>query len=306
MSKPPAFQFYPSDFLSDDNVDAMTAKETGGYIRLLCHCWKKGYLNSDTVKLDKLARLEGDKEALQSILGCFEIKDGKYIHKRLDAERVKQKIFRDKCSEAGKVGAEKRWGKNREPHGAPKETPMGVDGSASSTASLSSKEIANKATLSHASYFFSSKGMADFLRSCGLENEDALTRVYLTAGKKATLDELVQAIVEKKFFKKARSPVGMAIDAVRKGYHPSDESHAKMKELLSGTKRNQAAIPGTTRISPALRKAQEVFKANIPLMERNKIFAPSQLMNHPIYKTLIGEGNGNVWIAPNGERQTET
>lgn len=167
-------------------------------------------------------------------------------------------------------------------------------------------EDPNKATLSHASYFFSSKGMADFLRSCGLENEDALTRVYLTAGKKATLDELVQAIVEKKFFKKARSPVGMAIDAVRKGYHPSDESHAKMKELLSGTKRNQAAIPGTTRISPALRKAQEVFKANIPLMERNKIFAPSQLMNHPIYKTLIGEGNGNVWIAPNGERQTET
>jgi hypothetical protein len=36
--KSPAFQFYPKDFLTDENVRVMSLQERGAYITLLCLC----------------------------------------------------------------------------------------------------------------------------------------------------------------------------------------------------------------------------------------------------------------------------
>ena len=36
LEKSPAFQFYASDFLVDENVNLMSNREIGCYIKLLC------------------------------------------------------------------------------------------------------------------------------------------------------------------------------------------------------------------------------------------------------------------------------
>ena len=56
MKNPPAFQFYPSDFLSDQNVEVMTNQELGCYIRLLCSCWIQGSLPSEVPLLARICR----------------------------------------------------------------------------------------------------------------------------------------------------------------------------------------------------------------------------------------------------------
>ena len=39
MGRPPAFQFYPNDWLSSPTILLMTPAQEGAYIRLLCYCW---------------------------------------------------------------------------------------------------------------------------------------------------------------------------------------------------------------------------------------------------------------------------
>ena len=39
VSKSPAFQFYPKDWLSSQRVAAMSSAQKGVYIDLLCHAW---------------------------------------------------------------------------------------------------------------------------------------------------------------------------------------------------------------------------------------------------------------------------
>jgi len=47
INKPPAFQFYPKDFLMDDKVIVMNLEEIGAYIKLLCLCWNNNGLTKD-------------------------------------------------------------------------------------------------------------------------------------------------------------------------------------------------------------------------------------------------------------------
>ena len=110
-NKRPSFQFYPSDWLSDPNVMAMTPAERGVYIQLIATMWttKECGLKNDP---DYLARLSGgDREAIGAVSHCFYDKDGMIHHKRLDYERQKQDDYFKSCSDAGKRGNLKRWGK---------------------------------------------------------------------------------------------------------------------------------------------------------------------------------------------------
>ena len=103
MNKPPAFQFYPKDFVSDLNVASMTMEERGQYITLLSHCWIEDGIpiSSPLVKqwLKKGSILEG----------CFYKKNGKIRNKRLDEEREKQIAWAEKSSKGGKKTQGKRW-----------------------------------------------------------------------------------------------------------------------------------------------------------------------------------------------------
>ena len=106
-----AFQYYPKDFLSDDKVASMNLKEIGAYWLLLSYCWMENGLKNDQDYLKGLCRNDAEWEKIwNKICKCFFLKNAKLRNRRLDEERKKQKEFRQKLTESGKIGAEKRWG----------------------------------------------------------------------------------------------------------------------------------------------------------------------------------------------------
>ena len=102
--KPPAFQFYASDFFTG-SVD-MSQADVGAYIRLMCHQWTSGCLPETVEKIERVAGgpVSGD------VLGKFPVgEDGRRRNNRMELERLKQEEFRAAQSAKGKAGIEKRW-----------------------------------------------------------------------------------------------------------------------------------------------------------------------------------------------------
>jgi uncharacterized protein YdaU (DUF1376 family) len=111
--KSPAFQFYPSDFLADENQIVMDLDEVGAYIRLIAVCWNEGSLPKDVRRLAKLcgATHEQMERIWPALEPCFEecSQDAaRLVHPRLERERLKQETYREKMSEAGRKGAKVR------------------------------------------------------------------------------------------------------------------------------------------------------------------------------------------------------
>lgn len=113
-NKSPAFQFYPADYLADENVDAMTLMQQGAYMRLICHAWRGttvGRLLNDPQRLSTLAHMtlsEWD-ENKGPILRAFRIDDDGYItQKRLVIEWEKQQVRWLQTVAAGKRSGEAR------------------------------------------------------------------------------------------------------------------------------------------------------------------------------------------------------
>lgn len=106
--KAPAFQFYPKDFLSDERVQLMSHTERGVYVTLLCMCWLEGSLPSDLASLARLVRMPTARFARlwAGPLGqCFLGKEGGRLgQKRLDQERAKQDVFRQRQRVNGQKG----------------------------------------------------------------------------------------------------------------------------------------------------------------------------------------------------------
>ncbi len=108
-TKSPAFQFYPKDFLSDENVRVMSLQECGAYIRLIALCWIEGTLPVDT---ERLARLVGVplatfRKIWPALDPCFRAhptNSDRLIHPRLEREREKQENFRRRQSDNGRRG----------------------------------------------------------------------------------------------------------------------------------------------------------------------------------------------------------
>ncbi len=112
--KAPAFQFYPSDWLSSKSVMLMTPAEEGAYIRLLAIAWSEPDcgLPDDDIALAALSRLgpAWKKGSGKKVRKCFISRRGRLYNKRLLSERKKQEEWKLKSSEGGKKGAEARWG----------------------------------------------------------------------------------------------------------------------------------------------------------------------------------------------------
>ena len=94
MNKPPAFQFYPDDFLG--GVSDMTQAEVGAYILLLCHQWNCGKISDDKSRLSLTAK----GEVSDHVFNKFP--SGK--NKRLEKERKKQRYYREKQRINGAMG----------------------------------------------------------------------------------------------------------------------------------------------------------------------------------------------------------
>lgn len=106
----PAFQFYANDFLAG-HVATYDLETIGAYTLLLAYDWNLNGLPLETERLAKLCRVSHRKFLVlwPSIADQFEERDGKLYNPRLAKEREKQELWRQKSSEGGKAGSEKRW-----------------------------------------------------------------------------------------------------------------------------------------------------------------------------------------------------
>lgn len=113
--KPPAFQMYAKEFLSDANQAGMSLQESGAYARLMCYEWNehgKG-LPDDAVRCGYMvgATPAQMRRMWPALRGCFvphQTLEGRIVHPRLEKERAKQQAYRDEQAEKGRQSAVNR------------------------------------------------------------------------------------------------------------------------------------------------------------------------------------------------------
>lgn len=112
--KTPAFQFYPADWLSDENVQLMTMEQEGIYIRLLAICWIQGSIPNNIEALSKLTKgsPKDDLTLVQRLFTNSKKDASRLVHKRLEEERTKQNKWKQKCADAGKYSGKSRRAKS--------------------------------------------------------------------------------------------------------------------------------------------------------------------------------------------------
>jgi uncharacterized protein YdaU (DUF1376 family) len=154
MNKPPAFQFYASDFLVD--TSAWTPEEIGVYVRMLALEWVNGSVpQCSAERPNRLALVCGVSEkCLRRVWGQVGTKfvvgdDGNLRNLRLEQEREKQAAYRDEKSKAGIAGAQKRWkpaSTIKQPDGTAMILPIaeGMAKNSSSSSSSSSSSFSEK------------------------------------------------------------------------------------------------------------------------------------------------------------------
>lgn len=105
MKNPPAFQFYPADFMI--GVMGMTDEEIGIYMKMLCTQWMHGSLPNCPKTIKKL--VNSCKKPSEIVLEKFDIcEDGQLRNLRMESVREKQKKF----AESRQNNANTRWKKD--------------------------------------------------------------------------------------------------------------------------------------------------------------------------------------------------
>lgn len=119
--RPPAFQFYPDDFLA--GTFDLSPHEVGVVIRLLCHQWNRAFLPND---VEKLQRLAGGPVS-DDVLSKFPVaEDGTRKNVRLETERAKQLAYREKQAQFGKTGGRPKKGSEKGTLSKPLSKPLRV------------------------------------------------------------------------------------------------------------------------------------------------------------------------------------
>ncbi len=104
MKDAPAFDFYPSDWLSGTLM--MSCEEKGLYVDLLAMQWEDGCLPPE----EKLKRIRVKPSVLTAVLEKFPVgEDGKRRNARLERERMKQRDRRERKAEGARKTNAKRW-----------------------------------------------------------------------------------------------------------------------------------------------------------------------------------------------------
>lgn len=112
--KPPAFQFYPKDWLSDAKVRTMTHEERGIFIDFLAISWLEHGLPSDESQLRRLTGLTERRfrKVWAGVAHCWQPNgNGRLVNPRLERYREQLEEHQERASAAGKAGAEARWAK---------------------------------------------------------------------------------------------------------------------------------------------------------------------------------------------------
>lgn len=126
--KAPWFQFYPNDFILDNDLKAMSNETVGMYIKLLCYDWMNDGIPNSEKAIMRLADFDNtdihgnlrEAKEYEALFAQLRVKfvdhPTKMAHlsnPRLIRERKKQKKFTKEKSISGKKGAEARWGKDK-------------------------------------------------------------------------------------------------------------------------------------------------------------------------------------------------
>jgi uncharacterized phage protein (TIGR02220 family) len=131
--KSPAFQLYAADFYMD--TVSWSATEVGAYFRLLMHEWVNGPLPDNNAQLARIAGVDHKtmgKFWMQSVGKKFvQNAEGTWENSRLEKTREDQRKYVESLSEAGKIGAEKRWKKDSDPISDPNSESMRLQSSSS-------------------------------------------------------------------------------------------------------------------------------------------------------------------------------
>lgn len=103
--------FYPGDYLRD--TSRLTTEQHGAYLLLIIDYFVNGSLPDDDGVLANITKLSPQawKKTRPVLLIYFSIENGRWTHKRVEAERMKAFAVTEIRRSAGKGGANKRWGK---------------------------------------------------------------------------------------------------------------------------------------------------------------------------------------------------
>ena len=133
LRPPPAFQFYPRDWLSSSAVRRMTYTERGIFLELLLFSWCDGGIPDDDVEIAKLLHITVGawRKCAPRIRPRFIPQgDGLLVNVRLEQVRAEQEAHARERSEAGKAGAKKRWQKHPVANGSDIAQPSVKNGTA--------------------------------------------------------------------------------------------------------------------------------------------------------------------------------
>jgi uncharacterized phage protein (TIGR02220 family) len=297
-NKSPAFQFYPGDFLSDENVICMSFEERGIYITLLSNCWIQGSIPADHNKLEKLLPGINDPSSLNNVLERFNEMPGnpdRLINNRLEKEREKQDNFRDSKSESGKRGAEKRW----ENHEKKPLNSTAMNDSASNSDAID-LPLAKNSSLSSSSSSTSSSNNKPLSGSGKEKEKEILEYLNQKAGKK---------------YKPIPTNLKFISGRLSEGYSPEDLKRVvdcKVKEWKGDPKMDKYLRPITlfnpskfagyaNEMAPAKPRGEEPYIPPEPPKPR--------VLGDPVLedfwksalekiKPQVGDSNYQVWLKP--------
>jgi uncharacterized protein YdaU (DUF1376 family) len=107
MAKPPAFQFYPADWIISTRTVPLEARAV--HIDLLCHAWTEEGLPANLEGLHILVGLSRRRfSALweQHLAHRWQEQDGRLVNPRQEVERAKQQAWREKSAKGGRAKAQ--------------------------------------------------------------------------------------------------------------------------------------------------------------------------------------------------------
>jgi uncharacterized protein YdaU (DUF1376 family) len=111
--RPPSFQFYPRDWMSDPLVQSMSLEQQGRYIRALCCSWQTDSPGVATEGEWREWLLYSDRQWAihrHKMMRPFKIdQNGRWIQKRMAEEREAQLRRYQRSKSGADVTNDKRW-----------------------------------------------------------------------------------------------------------------------------------------------------------------------------------------------------
>lgn len=101
------------DYLAD--TGRLTTEQHGAYLLLIMDYWRKGAPPDDDAALANIVRLRLSvwKRSRGALQPYFQIHDGRWWHRRVEAELSVARAQKDRRVEKARAAAEARWGKSR-------------------------------------------------------------------------------------------------------------------------------------------------------------------------------------------------